>query len=157
MNKFIILLLVTVGLFSCDIENRKPEYKRIENVQVVDFTARNIVITADAVVFNPNGVSAFLNRVDINVFANDIKVTNISQTKNTEITKKSEFKIPLKASFKPKDLVKDEGSILDMISSGLKSYQEKTIDLRFKGFATFQVAGVAFDVPIEYAETVDLK
>jgi LEA14-like dessication related protein len=157
MNKFIILLLVTVGLFSCDMENRKPEYKRFENVQVKNFTVNNITITADAIIFNPNGVSIFLNKTEIDVFANDIKVSHISQTEHTEITKKSEFKIPLKAKFKPQDLVKDEGSILDILSSGLKSFTDKNMDLKFVGTATFQVAGIPFDVPIEYEEKVDLR
>lgn len=157
MNKFILLLLITVSLFSCDMDSRKPEYKRFENVQVKDFTAQNIIITADAVVYNPNGVSAFLNKIEIDVFANDIEVSHISQTKNTEITKKSEFNIPLKARFKLQDLVKDEGSILDILSGGLNAYKNKTIDLKFEGFATFQVAGVSFDVPIEYEEVVKLQ
>ena len=156
MNKFIILLLITVGLYSCDIENRKPEYKRFENVQVQDFTANRIVISADIIIFNPNGISAFLNKIEIDVFVNDIEVSHISQTKKTEITKNSEFNIPLNAKFKPQDLIKKEASILDIISISLKSFQDKNIYLKFVGTATFEVAGLPFDVPIEYEEKVDL-
>lgn len=157
MNKYAYFLFLTIFLFSCDMENRKPEYKRVENVQLKKFTAQKIEITADIIIFNPNGVSVYLNKTEIDVFANDIKVSHISQTENTEITKKSEFKIPLKAKFKPKDLIKNEGSVLDLFSNALKSLKNKKIDLRYSGKATFMVAGIEIDVPIDYEDVIELK
>lgn len=157
MNKVLLFLISSVLLFSCDIENRKPEFKRVENVKVKSLSTTLTEVTADIIVYNPNGVSVTLNTTEIDVFANDLKISHISQTKNTEITKKSEFKIPLKANLNLMDLIKDESSILNIINSGLSSYKDKKIDLNFTGTAQFQVAGIAFDVPIEHQEVVEIK
>lgn len=158
MIKYFFFLLATAFfIFSCNIENKKPEFKRIENVQIKDFTAQNIEITADAIIFNPNPISIFLINTELDVFANEIKVSQISQTKNTEITKKSEFTIPLIAKFKLQDLLKDEASIMDIISSSLNTYKDKKINMKYIGKATFKVAGISFDVPIEQEEIVELK
>jgi len=156
MKNILYILVFSLFVFSCNIENKKPEYRQIENVQVKDFSENNITITADAIVFNPNNVSVFLQNTEIDVFANEIKVSHISQTENTEITKKSEFKIPLKANFKLQDLIKDEASILDILSNALNTYKDKKIALEFNGTATFKIAGIEFDVPIEHTEIVNL-
>ena len=156
MKNILYILVFSLFVFSCNIENKKPEYRQIENVQVKDFSENNITITADAIVFNPNNVSVFLQNTEIDVFANEIKVSHISQTENTEITKKSEFKIPLKANFKLQDLIKDEASILDILSNALNTYKDKKIALKFNGTATFKIAGIEFDVPIEHTEIVNL-
>ena len=158
MNKFLLFLLVsTTLLFSCDIENRKPEFKRVENVKVNSVSARHTEVTADIIVYNPNSVSIFLNTTEIDVFANEMKISHISQTANTEITKKSEFKIPIKANMNLMDLIKDESSVLNIINSSLSTFKDKKIELNFTGTAQFQVAGISFDVPIEYQEIVELN
>lgn len=157
MNKIILFLIATTFLFSCDIENRKPEFKRVENVNVKSLSATLTEVTADVVVYNPNGVSVFLNSTEIDVFANDLKITHISQTENTEITKKSEFKIPIKANMNLMDLIKDEASVLNIINSSLSGFKDKKVDLNFTGTAQFKVAGISFDVPIDYQEVVELK
>ena len=157
MKNYIVLFLTVLIFSSCNFESRKPEFKKIKNVKVVNFSINNTVITADAILYNPNGVSIFLNKTEVDIFANDIKVSHVSQTENTEITKKSEFKIPLKAKFKLSDLVKDKSSILDIITSGINTLEDQTIDLRYVGFATFQLAGVEIEIPIDYEESVELK
>lgn len=150
-------MLSTTLLFSCDIENRKPEFKRVENVNVKSLSTTLTEVTADVVVYNPNGVSVFLNTTEIDVFANEMKISHISQTQHTEITKKSEFKIPIKANMNLMDLIKDESSVLNLINSSLSGFKDKKIDLNFTGTAQFEVAGISFDVPIEYQEVVELK
>ncbi len=157
MRNYLSIFIISIVFLSCNLDNRKPEYKRVENLQLVDFRANKIIIKADAIIYNPNGISIYLNKTEIDVFANDIKVSHISQAEKTEILKKSEFKIPLKVIFNPKDLVESKGSIIDILSNVLKSLENNKIDLKFKGKATFQVAKLEFDVPIEYEDELLLK
>ena len=55
------------------------------------------------------------------------------------------------------DLIKDESSVLNIINSSLSTFKDKKIELNFTGTAQFQVAGISFDVPIEYQEIVELN
>lgn len=148
---------MTLGLSACNIENRKPEFKRFENLKVKSISSTIYDIDADVVVYNPNGVSVYLNKTDIEVFANEIKISTIKQTNRTEVSKESEFSIPLKANLNVMDLVKDESSVLNIINSSISAFKDKKVDLKFNGTAEFEVAGVKFDVPIEYEEIVNLK
>lgn len=157
MKKIIAIAFVLVSISACNLNNRKPTFKRVENVEVVKATLMNTVITADAVVYNPNGVSVYLNKTEIDVFANEVLVTHISQTEHTEISKKSEFNIPLKANFALNKLLEDGNMISNLLNGGLKALKNETIDLQYKGTATFEVAGVEFDVPIDYTDEVVLK
>lgn len=158
MKKTIVfLLLCSVAFFACNIDNKKPEFKRIENLDVKSLNTTLTEITADVVVYNPNGVSAKLNTMEIDVFANELKVTHISQTKNISIAKKTEFIVPIKANINLMDLINNESSILNLINTGLSGFQEKKIDLNFVGTAEFEVAGVKFDIPISYQEVVELN
>lgn len=154
---FLFIILSSIGISACNFENKKPEFKRIENLNVKSLSTTITEITADLVVYNPNNVSVFLNKTEIDVFANEIKISQISQTKNTEIRKKSEFKIPIKANLNLIDLIKNESSILNLINSSISSFENKKIDLNFSGTAKFETAGIGFDVPIEYQEVIEFK
>lgn len=157
MRKIITFIILIIVLFSCDIQYKEPEFKRIENIFVEKISDKNITITSDVVFFNPNNVSAFLTGAELDVIANEVKVSHISQTTNIEISKQSEFKAPVKANFKPSELVKDKSSIIDLISGGLEYFKNKTIDIKYVGTLQFKVAGIKFNVPLEFEEKVKVK
>jgi len=158
MKKTILFLLLSgILLFSCTLDNKKPEFRRIENLEVKSLNTILTEITADVVVYNPNGVSAKLNTMEIDVFANELKLTHISQTNNISIAKKTEFIVPLKANMNLMDLIKNESSIINLINSGLSGFTEKKIDLNFVGTAEFEVAGLKLDIPISHKEVIELN
>ncbi|MGB0886347.1 MAG: LEA type 2 family protein [Chitinophagales bacterium] len=156
-NTLIYILFIAMALSACNIEDRKPEFKRFENLNVKSISSTIYDIDADVIVYNPNSISVYLNNTDIDVFANEVKISTIKQTNKTEVSKKSEFSIPLKANLSLKDLVKNESSVLNIINSSLSAYKDKKIDLKFIGTAEFEVGGIKFDIPIEYDEVVNLK
>lgn len=158
MKKTILFLFLSSAIFfSCNLVTKKPEFKRIENLNIKSLNTTLTEVTADVVVYNPNSFSIDLNSIEIDVFANELKLSHISQIQNIAIAKKSESTIPLKANVNLIDLIKNESSILNLINSGLSSFQENKIDLNFVGTAEFEVAGVRFDIPISYQEVVELN
>ena len=157
MYKIITFSLLITLFISCDIQYKEPEFKRIENIFVEKISDKNITITSDVVFFNPNNVSVYLIGTELDVIANEVKVSHIYQTANTEIPKQSEFKTPIKVNFKPSELVKNKSSIIDLISGGLEYLKDKTIDIKYVGTLEFKVAGIKFDVPVEFEEKVKLK
>lgn len=140
---------------SCSSEAVEPKFQKIENITVADLTATKVSISADAVVYNPNPVSIFLNSVDLDVFANEMKVGKITQTKQTEIPKKDNFAIPLNVAFNPKELFKD--NLMGLLESALSTYAQEKIALSFVGQAQFEVKGIKFMVPITYEDEILLK
>lgn len=156
MKYLFIIIASSIFLYSCNLENKKPEFKRFENVKISNLSSNTLKISAELIVYNPNNISVYLNNTEVDVFVNNIKVSHVSQTENTEILKKSEFKIPLKVNFNLNDLIKNESSIIDIISGSVNVFKDKKIDLKYIGTATFKIANIEFDVPIKYEETLAL-
>ena len=155
MKNALLFILLVLTLGSCNTEAIEPKFQKIENIEVTDLTANKVNISADVVIFNPNPVSIFLNTVELDVFANELKVGHIKQTKQTEIAKKDNFNIPLAVSFNPTELFQD--NIMGLIESVLSSYQQEKVELEFIGYAQFEVKGVKFTVPIKYEDEIILK
>lgn len=158
MEKTILfILLSSVFFLSCNIEKQKPQFRGIENVNVKSLQTTLTEVSADVVVYNPNSVSIKLNRIEIDVFANEIKLSHISQTKSVSIEKKSEHKIPIKSNINLIDLIQNESSILNIINSSLSGFQEKKVNLDFVGTSEFEIAGLKFVLPIKYQEVIELN
>ncbi|MCB9226277.1 MAG: LEA type 2 family protein [Chitinophagales bacterium] len=154
MKKYLLPLFL-IFLAACSTEAVKPKFKTIQNIVVEDLNYTNITINADAVVFNPNPVSIYLNNVDVDIFVNEVLVSHVSQTAKTEIKKKDNFNIPLKTSFTPKQLLKDNWA--GLLSGALNSLQNKQVDVKYTGSATFDVKGIEFSIPIDGTEEIILK
>jgi LEA14-like dessication related protein len=150
-----LYLILVIILNACNTASIEPKFQKIENIEVTDLTATKVTITADVVVYNPNSISIYLNHIELDVFANKLKVGHVTQTKQTEIAKKENFNIPLAVSFNPKALFQD--NFMGLLEAALSSYQKEEIDLEFAGSAQFEVKGVKFTVPIKYEDGILLK
>jgi len=96
MKKLIILLTITVCFLSCSIKE-KPEFLRVENIEVADSNSEFIILTADAFFNNPNSVGGKLETKGITITVNDIEVATVS-SKEFDVPSKKEFSIPLSAN-----------------------------------------------------------
>ena len=105
-NRSILALSILFLFAACNTEAIEPKFQKVENIIVNDLTVSNVMISGDAVIYNPNPVSIYLNEVEVAIFANNIEVGHVNQSKQTEIAKKSDFSIPLTAKFNPQKLFK---------------------------------------------------
>lgn len=146
-------LIISVG--ACNTDALEPKFQGIEHLMLGELTATKVSISADAVIYNPNQVSIYLNTIELDVFANNLKVSHIIQTKQTEIAKKDNFNIPLALSFNPTELFKD--NLMGLLGSALSSLRKEKVVLEFIGYAQFEVKGIKFTVPIKYRDEILLK
>jgi LEA14-like dessication related protein len=155
MKNALFFLILLFLLSACKTKAIEPKFQKIENIVVTDLKATNVTITADAIIYNPNPVSIFLNTVELDVFANELNVGHLKQTKQTEIAKKDNFNIPVAVSFNPTALFQD--NLMGLLEAALSSYQGEKIELKFIGYAQFELKGVKFTVPIKYEDKILLK
>ncbi|UZR94729.1 LEA type 2 family protein [Chondrinema litorale] len=149
--KLILLYLPVIFLVtSCKIY-QDPEFRSIENLSIQKFSKDEIILTADAVLYNPNRVSITLNEIDINISVNDIDVNHFKQTKSSKINGRKEFKLPIEISFPTK-------KIFDNLLSTLAIIQNKReLKVTYEGQVSFKAAGFNFKVPVDYDGTIDFK
>lgn len=155
MKKLYLALFILLFLSACYPELITPKFQGFEKIIVTDLSSNKVNIEADAIVYNPNPFSIYLNSIELDVYANQTLVSHISQTKQSEIAKHADFQIPLSASFNPTSLFKD--NLMDLFGAAINAYYNQQIDLEFKGFAQFELKGISFDVPISYRDEILLK
>jgi len=149
--KYIVPLLFGLIFFNACDKIQQPQFLGLENFKFETASGNQIMLTADAVMHNPNKIKAELSAIDIAVFFKESKIGVINEAVEVDIPSNSEFKVPVKAnintSFLKDDLV---GSLLDLVSS-------RSVTLNFDGSTTLKFVKVPIKVNIEHTETLKLS
>lgn len=153
-NYILLLLVVVVGLVSCNTEAMKPEFQRVDNIEVLDLTKNNVSVTAGLTFLNPNPISIDLNTIDLEVYINDVKVGDVNQAEKITMTKKSEFTVPMTINFKPADLFKK--NLQGAMQVAAMFIEEQKFDIVFKGSSEFGVKGINIEIPVDYTDEITL-
>lgn len=152
--KKVFLLLTIIGLISSCKVNEKPEFLRVENIQVINATLDTLVVSADAFFNNPNDIGGTLETKGIEVIVNAVSMANVS-TKAFKVPANQVFSIPLTASVPTKDVFEKnkDGLIGGLITSLLT----KKIKVQYKGDITYKALGLSYDYPIDITQDVPLE
>jgi len=150
MKKLIILLTITACILSCSVR-AKPEFLRVENIEVAESNSQFIVLTADAFFNNPNSVGGKLETEGIVITVNNIEVATVS-SKEFDVPAKKEFLIPLSANIPTNKVLN-----LNNLSSVLSSMLSKTMKVQYKGVIKYKVFGFSHNYDIDEIEDVKIK
>ncbi len=148
MKKLIVpLLIIAVGFLAYKLYGpQKPEFKEITNVQIEKFSNKEMSLTADAVIFNPNVVGIEVTSTDLDLLVNDKEAGKAINTESSVSGKaNSDFSIPLRATINPKEILKNEGLIGGL--AGLLG--KKQFKVAYKGTVTVKVLFIPFEVPVQ--------
>ena len=152
IKKFTILLLILLTT-SCAVK-KKPEFIKIDGIELVEANSRTLTLKAEALFNNPNVVGGRLNTEGVNVFVNDMLMGVVS-AEEFKVPAKNSFKVPLQIKINTKDLLsKDPNGFL---SGLLNSVLNKNLKVTYKGVIQFKALGFSYKYPIDKTETVKIK
>jgi hypothetical protein len=152
MKKFTILLLILLTT-SCAVK-KKPEFIKIDGIELLEANSRTLTLKAEALFNNPNVVGGRLNTEGVNVFVNDMLMGVVS-AEQFKVPAKNSFKVPLQIKINTKDLLsKDPNGFL---SGLLNSVLNKNLKVTYKGVIQFKALGFSYKYPIDKTETVKIK
>lgn len=156
MFRYVVFFVFASVIFSsCNFEKMQPTLQNVKNIRVIEFTKSNVSIEADMVFNNPNRFSVNLESMDMELFVNNTKVTDIHQTSATSIAAKSNFEIPVRLDYSPLEtMTSDPQQLINSFGSVLVT---KNADVLIKGTAAFSILGIKIKVPINHTETVKVK
>ena len=152
-RNILFILLITLIATSCS-GPKEPEFRKMIKIKVEEASLQNIRITAHAVYYNPNVIGVTINQSDVFVKANGFEVGKIDMQQPEKVYAKTEFEIPVEVNFPPSQILERESGLLGGL---LSTYLDRKIELEYEGTVTMEIGGITFKVPVEYAETVDLK
>ena len=152
MKTKLACFFISVFLFSCS-GPQEPEFERVENIKHVQKGKLEYTLTADIIMSNPNSISAKLMKTDLDILVNEIKVGKANQRLYTEVGANSEFTIPVTCNFSAAEILKDQNN---SIGSLLNVLLDKKVDLQYVGSVRLKLAGLEFDVPVDYKQEIKL-
>ncbi len=132
----------------------KPEFLRIDKVDVVHADLKNIALKADAIFLNHNHLGGTLRTDNIDVFVDDHLVANVS-TEEFKVPAQDEFTVPLSVNFDTSKLLGREDN--NLLGSLLKQFLDRKVVVRFKGELGYKVAGYNSSYPIDHIEEIQIK
>lgn len=150
MKKLIILLTISICFLSCTIKE-KPEFLRVENINVQESNSEFIVLTADAFFNNPNTDGGTLETDGITITVNNMEVGTVS-SKAFKVPAKKEFSIPLSANIPTKKLLN-----LNNLSGLLNSVLNKSMKVQYKGDIKYKIFGFSHKYTVDEIEDIKIK
>jgi len=150
MKKLIILLTISICFLSCTIKE-KPEFLRVENINVQESNSEFIVLTAEAFFNNPNTVGGTLETDGITITVNNMEVGTVS-SKAFKVPAKKEFSIPLSANIPTKKLLN-----LNNLSGLLNSVLNKSMKVQYKGYIKYKIFGFSHKYTVDEIEDIKIK
>ena len=138
---------------SCAIR-QKPEFIKIDSIELVNANSRTLTLKADALFNNPNSVGGRLNTEGVSVFVNDILMGVVS-TEAFKVPAKDNFKVPLQIEVNTKDLLnKDLNGLLGGL---LNSVLNRSLKVTYEGIIQFKALSFSYNYPINKTETIKIK
>lgn len=137
-----IAIVVLSTLAGCGSLKEDLQFKDIRNINYGEKDA-TIVLTGEAVLYNPNNVSLSLREVDLKAFMNEKEAATIKQKMDVKVKARSEFIIPLEAQLSNAD---------GLMNTLLNILGQKSNTLKIVGFVKIKVHGVRMKIPISHTE-----
>ena len=146
----LLLMLCLAG--ACG-EESYPEFRKMENVQFKAATLKGeVVLTADAVFFNPNPIGAQISHLDLDIYVDDNLVANTTQDIHVKMKPNSEFKLPIEAEIPITRIFEDvKGGFLGNILKNQK------VHVKVEGDISASLSKVSIDIPIRHEGDYEVK
>lgn len=147
MRPLAVLLALTL-LYGCS--PKEPVVLREVHIRNVELgpDGKNPVLTADAVLYNPNKGSLRLKEIDLDITVDDKSAARIDQKLNAQIKAESEFTVPLEVQLKLGD-----SGLLDTI---LSLFGGKKHAIRFTGNLKVKVGLIRVNIPVDHRDEIKL-
>jgi len=153
MQKFILLVTLLFLFFGCKLTER-PEFVRVDKVDVVSADFKTVELKAEAVFMNHNHLGGSLRTNDINVFIDDHPIAKVSY-EEFKVPARDEFVVPLTVNFDTSKII--EGKSNDLLGALLQQFLNKKVKVRFEGELVYKVAGYSSTYPINHIEEIVIK
>ena len=148
MQKIFVALLGLWVLNSCSF-TEKPEFVRIDRVDILQADLNKVVLKADAVFLNHNHLGGTLHTDNIDVLVDGHVVAQVSSD-TFEVPLKDTFTIPLSVRFDTAKLLEDKGN--GLLGSILNQVLRKKVNVRFKGEIGYTVLGFSSSYALDHSE-----
>ncbi len=143
---FLSLLFI---ISSCSV--KQPEFRGVENLKLDLKSTDEVKLNGDAIFFNPNKATFYINEINVKVFVDDKEISSLIDNETRKAEPNSEFRIPL-------DLRFPTSKLYDNVISGLFSLASgKKFEVKYDGYIRGKAFGISVKVPVRSSQRIKLK
>lgn len=137
------LVFLAVLISSCfQQKSSSPTFKKIQNLNVVEFKKKNVDVRAEIVVENPTDMNMKHIVSTTDVLINGIDVGTYVHKDERKVDANSFFAVPVKVNFKAEKVLKEYDAGMIKIKS------EHVVDIEFKGIVTLRKDDKEFKIKV---------
>jgi len=118
-----------------------------KNPKLKKVTPTEVIVEFDMTIENPTNLNIIMNGMDVDVYANGVKVTNIFSQIQVPLISMETASIPLRLSINPTSLIQNTGVLFQ---TGLSL---NNVVLTLKGYLKLKKFGIPLRVPFVYTST----
>ncbi|NRR92331.1 LEA type 2 family protein [Winogradskyella undariae] len=149
-KRLLMFSLILTLLFNCSF-TKKPEFVRLENIEVIDSNSKTITIRADALFLNKNDVGGTLKTDDLKVYLNDLELASVISDE-FDVPRRKNFTIPLTVKVATASLTSDKN-----LGSLLGSLLTQSLKLHYKGAIKYKIMGYSSTYTVDEIQDVKIK
>jgi len=154
MKSVFLFLIVSTLVFSSCKYDVKPEFVRIDRIELGAISLRKMDFEADAIFTNGNDIGGKLSTENIDIYVDETLVGHL-KAEEFNVPARDTFSIPLKGVISTsKILEKDDGNILGNILSIVK---RKKVDVRLEGDIIFKKGPFSYTYKVNRTDKLDIK
>lgn len=150
---FFLGIVTVLSVASCQTIT-EPYPKSFTPISIEKIDLSEVVLQAEMTYFNPNPIGGRLKEVYLNVYANEVYVSDVTQDLDTEIKPNAEFIIPIEITVPVKSLLSKDSGLIGGLVNALTS---RKVKVKYSGTATINFAKVDIDVVISKEDELDIK
>ncbi len=150
LKRLLMFSLILTLLFNCSF-TKKPEFVRLENIEVIDSNSKTITIRADALFLNKNDVGGTLKTDDLKVYLNDLELASVISDE-FDVPRRKNFTIPLTVKVATASLTSDKN-----LGSLLGSLLTQSLKLHYKGAIKYKIMGYSSTYTVDEIQDVKIK
>lgn len=149
--KFILFGFLFLLLTSCAI-NKKPEFVKVDTIELLNFSKDTVSLKGGVVFRNPNSVGGkiHLNRIQTEI--NGVAIGYL-ESSMIDVPAKKEFTVPFIVKVAYDKIFDSKGGLLGTLFS---TFIKKEIEINLDGTAKFQRWFIKKEYPIKYHKTVKI-
>jgi len=148
-----IIVLLCSSIYACQTIE-EPRLLSFTPVSIEKINTSEVILSAKVTFFNSNPLGGTLNKVHLNVFANEVHISDISQKLNIEVKSQSNFDVPIDIRIPLKSILNKESGFLGGLVNALT---QRKVKLTYSGTATVNFAKMELNLPIEKEEEVSIS
>ena len=150
MRWFVVIIFL---LSSCS-GYEEPYVVGVNNIRVNEMNIRNLDISADLRVHNPNPFGLDLSRTALSIYTDDRLIGTIDQAYETIMPGSSDFNLPIDIKLQLSNIY--DGDVMKAVALGNKILTDRQITIVLKGYLYAGKDEVQLKIPIDREEVVEL-